>query len=1078
MKQDDKTNGNGGGAIFPIIATNLTDSERQVITWVNEAVPKKCHVLKENKKIRSTMTPKELFYNSMCSAILAFHRQLSPDTVSSVNFVVSSEAMKLLDILRKSGEFFDQVFREINAPRDFGIYKNVYGVLDRYIKGLNGVPEDIKKEVVEAMLVKFDANTSINLEYKEIAINLRKHDFFTLLARDGDFRSVTKESLLLDSDTGGMANDLGLASRKVFIDRFLSFLLYDCIEDIDAGLKRGPILDSVRILGDKLDQQWESVKELEIDKKGRKEIKKYIRSVKQDEQRVRDLLERQEIEARNRAREQQERAVREEEERLVLREFMAEFRPYTLSGNVQALIQIIERNSGKAAEGIKPLVNLIDQVRGGLDIRDQNLRQFGDILFSSANIATLAKAYNVGQMIGEVTGRGINVNAGALRSLSHASARVSSAVHNILQDPNGIILFASLFSTLERCKNYVNFTLGDKEKRESINNRMAEVARSISDLGEEMIKAFPDDMTVRALLERKAKIEGEILELDNEIRRQHEALRREVEQRIMGVSARRVTVTYAPSVALDDVKVDLPKDFQEEFALLPDDRKHFLVISKEYDDKRRQVKYKTGKEAFRKLLFELRAECAQHRENLDIQKELHNECGFVYGTSQDGQFVIRHPEYGIEIITEGDEVKLTTELLDARRRFNEAIDLQKSTLRKAEESGFKIEGVDEDFNITGAVLVSHEQHGEVRCSTRGYLTQEEFDSVHHLLEEAQRDENGYQFDVLEAKVPDSNSWSPGLYKTLILLDTNAVQKATATRGEGKRWLDLFECTVSLPNVAAMIIPEVVARFELQGRIPIFKPDGSIKDFIQADERYVEKGHVLKRIADTIGPFLDRASRAFVRDGRVTFECKHPKIIIWKTEGDEELYERIRDIIASPNKIARMREEIHHNGEGERAIMRVIDEMPLPLGAMAISDDNKFFGLPGFPKTTKHGMPIGWSGFGDYLAAEATTRSKDIRRLLGGNVGGKYFSPRSVASSIDAYWGKHKPDEYPYMSFRHCSGVCTIPDISPPRDMFELIKMGVEERRRMRGNPPSAEVEAPLDSGGTLLSQKERDIFPV
>lgn len=1077
MAQNQKTNGNESGVIFPITATNLSDAERRVIKWVNEALPKKCNVLKESGMIKDTMTPKELFYNSMCSAVLAFQHQLLPETVTAGDMIISPEASGVLNLAGKSGEFFDEVFQEINAPRNFSIFNRHNSVLTGHIRKIDNFPEEIKEEAARNFSMRYGQYKSSILAYKEIALRLRDYDFFTLLARDGDFRSVIKESLFLDIETKEMDLDLikyvELSQRKVFESRFLLFLLYDSIEDIDTGFKRASILDAVKIIGDKLDQQRRDFEKLQDEKVERQINRGIIKTLRQDEQRVRDILERREIEARNREREQEERTRREVERRLELQEFMAQFRPYRLSNDAVALIQIIEGNSSKAEKAIRPLVGLIDQVSSKLDIRDPSLRQLGHILFSKANIATLAKAYGTGQMIGEVSGRGVNVNAGALRSLSTASVSVFSAIDNILQNPEEIILLAALLSSIERATNYVNFTLGCRKKRESIDNRMLVITSDISNLGQEMIEAFPDDVTVRALLERRTGIEKERLELDDELRKQHDTMRGEVELRIMGVSARRIAVTYAPSITTNDVKIDLPKDFQSEFALAPDDKKNFLVISREFNDKRRQAKYKTGKIAFEKLLFELRAECAQHRENIDLQKKLYDECGFTYGTNQDGQFVVRHPEYGIEVITEGDEVKLTEGLIDARKRFDEALELQRNTLRRASESGFKVEGADEDFNITGRVRLSHEEHGVVNIDSRGYLTQEDFDSIHHLLEEVQKDENGYELLIPETKAPSTKTWNPILYSTGVLLDTNIVQKATATRGEGKRWFDLLEYAASFNNVAALIVPEVVARFELQGRIPILNKDGTIKDFIQVDERYVEKGHVLQRIANTTEPFFDKASRAYVCDGKVILEQKNPKIIIWKTQGDEELYKRIREIMNSSNRIARMNEEIHHNGEGEKAIMRVIDEIPFPLGALIISDDNRFFGVEGFPKTTKHGMPLFWSGFGDYLAAE-TTRSKDIRRSLGGNIGGRYFSPHNVAVSIDTYWGKHKPDEYSYMSFKFSRGICTVPDIFPPRDMFELVKQGVEQKR-IRDNSPSKEVETPIKNGGTLLDQKENSI---
>lgn len=239
-------------------------------------------------------------------------------------------------------------------------------------------------------------------------------------------------------------------------------------------------------------------------------------------------------------------------------------------------------------------------------------------------------------------------------------------------------------------------------------------------------------------------------------------------------------------------------------------------------------------------------------------------------------------------------------------------------------------------------------------------------------------------------------------KTVLVADASMLCRLQATRTPGpggvkRYWSDLLEETAQLDNVQALVVPSIIADWEMQGQISRMHANG------QTEIQHIrDKEHGWSPATDRHSKlgreFFKDASRARLdKDGNLQIVYgKKRKLIIWETPEDQQrVYDKIRDVMKDPhipNSYERRNQiqALNFKNEGELAIERFIREIPWSSPTFVLSSDINYLndrqqiarenGMHRF--STGKGFPAGDLNLEAYLQAEGRIRSHWLQQKMG------------------------------------------------------------------------------------------------
>jgi hypothetical protein len=199
----------------------------------------------------------------------------------------------------------------------------------------------------------------------------------------------------------------------------------------------------------------------------------------------------------------------------------------------------------------------------------------------------------------------------------------------------------------------------------------------------------------------------------------------------------------------------------------------------------------------------------------------------------------------------------------------------------------------------------------------------------------------------------------------------------------RTWLEMLNKTAELPNVT-LVVPSLIADWELQGKTAVFRPDGKSVKVRQVDENSDEEHHANKHYCYKVFEhFFKDASRARLGpDGQIQMiEGKNKKLIIWESAHDREIHTQINRIIGNNGlswgeRWRKIDDEVRHHDEGEKCIEAFLRETPFKSPVMILSQDHKWFDSRKHIQSAHNGLPAGEANFGAYAGAELKVREAE------------------------------------------------------------------------------------------------------
>lgn len=691
---------------------------------------------------------------------------------------------------------------------------------------------------------------------------------------------------------------------------------------------------------------------------------------------------------------QQERRLAEEAEKRAA--FMAVAQPYVLSpdsANIVAQLAKYGEGVSASAARAREMIPFVESAAAALDIRSDKVKSMGDIIFSTANLVEAAKAQGAGNALSHVkAGLNKQANADRIRQWYREDPDVARAVDRMLHSDDTIVLLGSAIvgeagtGTGTGTRVYADLLSGARIAMKKIGERIAGLEERIGDTSPKMLKEFADDPDVIALLDQRKKLTAE----QAKIAKGRDILADEIWQAFQGKKVKRIkAAAEMPTAAVvdeDDSVIPetwLPLLGEEFQAVVSSNGDKYVDISnRAMPFMSLRVKRNTEKGIVAQEMSKLWAEC-------NLVQHLKQDCGFELA-GEGNNMTLRHPAYGIEAaLQHGDKERAW--LYQAEERFQERMLQQQSILRSLKQEGVGIENVDEDMHAAGAITLRHEvlPEGVLTLAPQGYMRPEGFAAAQKLLGTLiqRRAIAPAPEEEPEKKDVTATTWKPAPADTLMVFDASPLQILGAPRGGngGRNWLDLIKQTAQLPNVK-VIIPAVVADWELQGKIATYNEQGKRTGFEQITDCYQDPKHYLFAVSQPVQKFLASASRASMdENGKVVhFEPgANRNIIIMETPGDKKLYARIR-AISRRNEKERSRlmySEIYNQGHGEKAIERIIKGLPFANQFSVISNDLQYFRYDASHVSGKN-QPVAHASLATYLDAEIAARAGVLQQRLG------------------------------------------------------------------------------------------------
>ena len=705
---------------------------------------------------------------------------------------------------------------------------------------------------------------------------------------------------------------------------------------------------------------------------------------------------------------------------------------FTLPRESEEIMYQLGKHAQSPAKSARNALVLTHASQGVLDAvttsQDDGERELATMLLCPANLLSAARAMDADASVKGHKSSLPPPREGIVQHL-HLLYAASPAVHQLvdqfMQDERVLLLAAMAYGP-EKSKNAVRAHLSITQTRDTLAQSVLTQRNVLDDLGlsdAQLQKEFAGDRSVEKLLRDQARLD----ELNRSATSSIANMREAVLDAIGGRKARKIVAADA-STSIMQPEAHVPPEawkpsLDHEFTHEPsaENLKYAIVRSKTFPYMTREMRYTASNAELQKNIQSLREECEYHRANMELIEGLGKECGFQIN-SDTGKKVIRHREYGIAVPLAAKEAELACQLVAARKRFDERQFEQESLMQQAQQAGITVKPVK-------------------------YLSEAGFAHLHALLREA----HGQITPAAELPKQSNGDkahegeflWQPNKGETLIIFDTSMLKKFGVPRGgNGHTWLDMVKATARLPNVR-VIIPEVIAEWEMQGSVPKFDPAGKKTGNELIDTHYNNEKNYLSYQADAMRQFLNCASYGTLRKDEGIFirEGMNKNIIVMATPEDKSLYQKIRAINHGPAREVheKLKTQINHKDEGEKSIDRIVKGLPFKTPVIIVSDDLRYLNTVA-PFTTGSGSSVSHASSGDYFNAELSAGMQRAYALAREMKSGDPITLADLAADSRQFQSKYGNNTTTL--FRH-NTTPVDPHTGEPNDIYHVIARGAE-----------------------------------
>ena len=662
-------------------------------------------------------------------------------------------------------------------------------------------------------------------------------------------------------------------------------------------------------------------------------------------------------------------------------EFMAKHQPYSMGAAAARIVDDAPKSRSLSARWFDSAVK---EARATLDLRQPHAKELGDLLLSEQNVAAMATALEL-RALPPPKAQALAQNASRLAALSH-TADAKANLDALLGSDGGTLLLATLTLPPAVYADYANALMAAGRREQHFDEICVALTTKYGfDLG--TVISFCDDPTLESdpdvaplFTARRQADAAKAFDMPRARAALGDAIRASMQGMPCEAPVRIFDAAGTPAVLQDqkpDIapKTTLPETAEPKPAWRPilaenaldwkvsEKPDHIHIFSSEFKEIGADITIRHGDldTAFTALVKHLVNEREHKRLNLESIGELCSQYGFE---EQEGK-ALHHPQYGLTIAMNGSQTQNATALREAFTAVKACQEKQAATIEEA-----------------ASLKIPEPDGGYPRYMTPGQLA-----SLRTAIDdERQRIAKAADAAAHEPPpIPEEKIWRPEQGKTLMIFDAALMKLAAPRDANGHTWSDIVKHTASLPNVT-VVIPSVIADWEMRGRIPDHSKGFRDEDAKQIDMHYMDGKHPeMVASLKVMDDLAEEASRVRIvgTNGHKVAVLEHrgtnPNIVIMETTGDKDLWNKIDDIhkrLAGNNGAfyGELTDKIRKHGHGEQAINRIIKELPYKVPMMVVGDDLRYFegtNSPAPPPTTLQGMPVGQASVTSYIRAHTS-----------------------------------------------------------------------------------------------------------
>ncbi len=397
-----------------------------------------------------------------------------------------------------------------------------------------------------------------------------------------------------------------------------------------------------------------------------------------------------------------------------------------------------------------------------------------------------------------------------------------------------------------------------------------------------------------------------------------------------------------------------------------------------------------------------------YHQRVDVHSQILGNLAAQYGftfSRSNGEFIAAQNDYGIEQrFTIGEAADYTEPLTQLERKAEEIYFDRGAMLESLIDQGFVLQKQDH------AVTISHPKLAQpVTIPLLGDLERLDSNGM-NAISKAVSDISAVKTSAPAARpvappaAPASREKPvvrhtipayrlhpqkpmPADQQVTLIWDASALNKLAVPRRNGRSWLDLLPVTSELSSVKQMIIPAIIADYELRGGVATER--AGQMEFVQVDPDFLREDNRKGRHNAALRELLESASRWRLDangKGRMIVG-KNPNLVIYETPFDRKFLDQVLAIQSKPGySIADRVKKITHlknesgNHLGERAMVEAARVLQNGGPAYLVTNDIDF--LLSRPEIcTKDGFPVGESVLLGYLRGEMESRSEEIKQRM-------------------------------------------------------------------------------------------------
>lgn len=405
---------------------------------------------------------------------------------------------------------------------------------------------------------------------------------------------------------------------------------------------------------------------------------------------------------------------------------------------------------------------------------------------------------------------------------------------------------------------------------------------------------------------------------------------------------------------------------------------------------------------------------------LKLLDALEKEHGFTLTRGGDAGLVLTQRDYGItESIPADGSVDAMARVKAIRDAADEKCLEFEASLDLLRQRGFQETTAETRGDVTTKTYVHSDLPAPITVRLYGDLGRLDKESV-TAIQRAVKD-----IDAPKPKSRKPSSAVLGKYKATLVFDASTLNFLAADIKRNKTWLDLVSISTGHPGVSDVLIPAIVADWELRGQITYLDRNGKLVTY-QADKEFLDKTHPKAKLKDQCDGLLQEADRVQIFERphvqRQVVAGTNPHLVICETAIDREFMREAGKIcqdtsLTDAERVSRIREI------GVQVAKEYLDQEGCDLGeisvlssahawntsgpAYVISNDIRFLRACPTELETRNAMPIGEATLRGYLRAEFDSRGKDLATTFSDRLpaGADQATPESIELDINRHTGQ-------------------------------------------------------------------------